>query len=372
MTHKESTHSILDGKSISLIIPTYKEVENLPDLIKRINTIRIEQQLQMELLIMDDNSNDGTKQYIEQLNQSWIKLIIRTKNHGLSPSVIDGLNLAKHDILMVMDADLSHPPEKIPEMIKALLEGADFVVGSRYVKGGSTDSEWGLFRYLNSKIATLLAYPFTRIKDPMSGFIALPRHIFEQGKLQLNPIGYKIGLELIVKCYCKDVREIPLHFEDRKYGESKLSLKMQLQYIQHLRRLFVFCYGTWAKFVQFVIVGLSGIFVNLLVLTICLWFGYSVKLSIIIAIIVSMMSNFILNRQFTFSYVRHKPIVKQFFGFCGASSVGAVVNYFTTISILTTFPYFYPQIAALVGVLAGTGFNFSLNHYFIFKDDKSV
>jgi len=370
MTHEELAH--LRGTSVSLIVPTYQEVANLPILIERIDQVRCQHQLEMELLIMDDDSNDGTEQYIAQLNQPWIKLVIRKENRGLSPAVVDGLNLAQHDILMVMDADLSHPPEKILEMLKTLREGAEFVVGSRYVKGGSTETGWGLFRWLNSKIATLLAYPFTSVKDPMSGFIALPRSIFERGKWKLNPIGYKIGLELIVKCDCQDVREIPLHFKDRMHGQSKLSLKMQLQYIQHLRRLFIYRYDTWAHLAQFVVVGLSGVFVNLLALTILLWLNISVKLAVAIAIAVSMVSNFGLNRRFTFSYARYESIVKQFFGFCGASSIGAVVNYFTTLLMLASFPSLYPQVAALVGVLAGTGFNFSLNRYLIFKKDNPV
>jgi dolichol-phosphate mannosyltransferase len=370
MTYEELATPSLKDTSVSLIIPTYQEVENLPVLIERIDQVRRQYQLKMELLIMDDDSHDGTEQYIAQLNQPWIKLVIRKENRGLSPAVVDGLNLAQHDFLIVMDADLSHPPEKIPEMLQILRAGAEFVIGSRYIEGGSTEMGWGLFRWLNSKIATLLAYPFTRVKDPMSGFIALPHTIFERGKWNLNPIGYKIGLELIVKCNCQDVREIPLHFMDRKHGQSKLSLRMQLQYLQHLRRLFIYRYDTWAHFAQFVVVGLSGIFVNLLVLTILLEFDVAIKLAVAIAIIVSMVSNFVLNRRFTFSYARHEPIIKQFFGFCGASSIGAIVNYFTTLFVLVYFPSVYPQVAALVGVLAGTGFNFSINRYLIFKKDN--
>jgi dolichol-phosphate mannosyltransferase len=367
MTYEELASSDLKGMSVSLIVPTYQEVENLPILIERINRVKHQCQLEMELLIMDDDSDDGTEQYIAQLNQSWIRLIIRKENRGLSQAVIEGLNLAKHNVLIVMDADLSHPPEKIPEMLQTLRAGADFVVGSRYIEGGSTEMGWGLFRWLNSKIATLLAYPFTRIKDPMSGFIALPRTVFERGKSNLNPIGYKIGLELIVKCDCQNIHEIPLHFADRKHGQSKLSLKMQLQYLQHLRRLFIYRYDTWAHLAQFIVVGLSGVFVNLFILTILLEFNVTVKSAVAIAIAVSMISNFILNRRFTFSYARHQSMVKQFFGFCGASLIGAVVNYFTTLFVLVSFPALYPQFAALIGVLAGTGFNFTINRYLIFR-----
>jgi len=107
------------------------------------------------------------------------------------------------------------------------------------VKGGSTDAEWGVFRWLNSKVATLMARPFTRAKDPMAGFFAFRRAAMDSAA-PLNPVGYKIGLELIVKCRFKKVAEVPIHFEDRKHGESKLSFKEQLRYVQHLGRLMKF------------------------------------------------------------------------------------------------------------------------------------
>src|SRR5262249_5348228 len=208
----------------------YKEVLNIPHLVERIEQVRKEHNLTAELLLLDDNSQDGTEEAVAKLNKDWVRLIVRTHDRGLSPAVIDGLRAAKYGVLVVMDADLSHPPEKIPELVRAL-DGADFVIGSRYVRGGTTDAEWGLFRWLNSKVATLLARPLTSAKDPMAGFFALRRETFERGQGFLNPIGYKIGLELLVKCNCREVREIPIHFADRKFGSSKLSFKEQLKYI---------------------------------------------------------------------------------------------------------------------------------------------
>src|SRR5690349_15415001 len=107
-----------------------------------------------------------------------------------------------------MDADLSHPPEALPGMLTKLREGADFVLGSRYVRGGTTSDDWGVLRWLNSRVATWLARPLTSVRDPMSGFFALRRSTFEAGR-EFNPIGYKIGLELIVKCGCERVVEVP-------------------------------------------------------------------------------------------------------------------------------------------------------------------
>ena len=127
--------------------------------------------------------------------------------------MIAGLKLANGDVLVVMDADLSHPPEKVPELVAALRDpAADFVIGSRYVSGGGTADDWGVFRWLNSKAATLLAWPLTSVRDPMAGFFALRRKDFTAHQSELDPIGYKIGLELMVKCDCRHPVEVPIFF----------------------------------------------------------------------------------------------------------------------------------------------------------------
>ena len=164
--------------AVSVIVPTYKEVASLPALLARVAAVRDAHQLDLELIISDDNSRDGSEEVVRDAALPWVRMLVRTKDRGLSPAVLDGMRLARHDWLFVMDADLSHPPEKIPEMLAALEQGADFVLGSRYVAGGSTDTEWGLHRWLNSKIATWLARPFSPAKDPMSGFFGLRRQTF--------------------------------------------------------------------------------------------------------------------------------------------------------------------------------------------------
>src|SRR6185295_17131879 len=167
-----------------------------------------------------------------------------------SAAVLDGLRRARGEILVCMDADLSHPAEMLPRMVDKLAAGADFVLGSRYAPGGTTSHDWGFLRWLNSRVATLMARPLTAVSDPMSGFFALRRATFESGEA-FNPVGYKIGLELIVKCRCERVVEVPIHFEDRRYGKSKLTLRQQLLYLQHLRRLYIFKYGVWSQLLQF-------------------------------------------------------------------------------------------------------------------------
>ena len=234
-------------RSVSVIVPTYKEVENLPLLSERLDKVRQKHHLSLELLIMDDDSQDGTEELVSSIDKDWITLVVRKNERGLSKAVVEGLKLARGEVFVVMDADLSHPPEKIPEMLAELEKGADFVMGSRYVTGGQTGDSWGLFRWLNSRVATLLARPLTSVKDPMSGFFALPRTTFESA-CDLNPIGYKIGLELMVKCNLFCIEEIPIHFENRQFGKSKLTLTQQKKYLQHLFRLFIYKY--WRPFVK--------------------------------------------------------------------------------------------------------------------------
>jgi len=224
---------------VSITVPTYKEVRNIPLLLQRLEQMRNQHGLEAEVIVVDDNSRDGTVEAVAAMNLPWVRLIVRENERGLSSAVIRGLREARNEIALVMDADLSHPPEKVPDLVGAIQAGNDFVIGSRYVRGGSTDAEWGVLRWLNSKVATLMARPFTRAKDPMAGFFAFRRAALETSA-PLNPVGYKIGLELIVKCGFKKVAEVPIHFEDRKHGESKLSFKEQLRYVQHLGRLMKF------------------------------------------------------------------------------------------------------------------------------------
>ena len=355
--------------SVSIVVPTYKEAESLPLLLERLDKLRTDAPLDLEVLIMDDNSRDGTVELIASRALPWVRLVVRTENRGLSPAVIDGLNLARHDVVVVMDADLSHPPERIPDLLKQLENGAEFVIGSRYVAGASTDEAWGVFRWLNSKVATLMARPFTRTSDPMSGFFAFRRTLLEKADT-LNPVGYKIGLELLVKCGVRRVAEIPIHFAQRQKGESKLSFKEQLKYIQHLRRLFIYRFPNWAHLLQFLVVGGTGVFVNLLVLTVLLQLKVPVKPAIAGAIGLSMIFNFALNRRFSFSYARGGSLLGQLVGYLGACSLGAALNYLITLWMLSTWSTLWPQAAALVGIVAGTGVNFVFCRFLVFRNVK--
>ena len=183
-------------------------------------------------------------------------------------------------------------------------------------------------------------------------------------------MGYKIALELIVKCDIDNVAEIPFHFQERVYGESRLTLKEQLNYLKHIRRLYIYRFGNAMYFLQFMVVGASGVVVNLLTLTLLLQAGLSDSVSLAGGIAVSVVSNFLLNRRFTFSYARNRNPCKQFAGFVAASALGMAVNYrvalYLSASVLQESPSSI-YVAALAGIASGLTFNFLGSRFVVFR-----
>lgn len=357
---------------VSIVIPTYRERDNLPALASRLSALKDDAIPELEVLIVDDDSRDGSAEWVNEHGPPFMRLITRTGPRGLSPAVVEGLRQARHPVVVVMDADLSHPPDRIPQMILALEAGQELALGSRYVPGGSTDDDWGIFRWLNSRVATWLARPLTDARDPMSGFFALRKADIERASSSLNPIGYKIGLELIVKCEIENVGEVPIHFADRKAGESKLTLSEQLKYLVHLQRLYRYKYAGFTRFVQFGLIGASGVLVNLGVLTLALAMGSTEIPALAAGILVSVVTNFLLNRRYTFAYARSGDIRKQFLGFALASAVGGALQLSTSAAMLQWRPELPVQVAALVGVAAGFLFNFAANRFIVFKQKHPV
>lgn len=239
---------------VSIIVPTLNEAKNLPLLLPRIAAAMGDRAY--EVLVVDDDSRDDTTAVCATLAERFpLKLIVRRPpKDGLSGAVLRGMNEARGDTFVVMDADLQHPPEKLPALLAALEGGADFTIGSRYVPGGTTREQWGFSRKLNSRIATLLARPFAGdVRDPMSGFFALRRSTYE-GAERLTPLGYKIGLELMCKCRVRHVREVPIDFALRAEGESKLTLAQQFKYLEHLSRLYDYTFPRLSPVLKFFIV----------------------------------------------------------------------------------------------------------------------
>ncbi len=243
---------------VSIIVPTYKEAENIPILTRRVFDSLASAGLEAEMIFVDDDSRDGTPEVVADLARSFpVRLITRIDERGLSSAVVRGFAEAGHDVLVCMDADLSHPPESLPVLIAPIANGdADFVIGSRYTTGGKTKEDWGFLRQVNSSVATLLARPLTTASDPMAGFFCLRKETLAAAReAGLNPIGYKIGLEILIKARCRRVREVPIEFSDRLHGKSKLTVRQQLEYLLHLWRLYRF---RWPSLVPLLALSILG------------------------------------------------------------------------------------------------------------------
>jgi dolichol-phosphate mannosyltransferase len=259
---------------VSIIVPAINEAQNLPILLERIAAALAGQSY--EVIVVDDDSRDGTPDVCQRLAATNpLTLLVRKEpKNGLSGAVLDGIALTRGKYLVVMDADLQHPAERLPALLEPLRTGeADFVLGSRYTQGGSTEVDWSFFRKINSGVATFLARPFAgRVTDPMSGFFALERKTYEQAR-RLTPLGYKIALELMCKCRVQRVKEIPIHFAHRLHGKSKLSLKQQFRYLEHLSRLYDFTFPRASPVAKFLISTTASWLVGLAVYLICLRAG---------------------------------------------------------------------------------------------------
>ena len=245
--------------AVSIIVPTFREAPNIRPLVERVFAAMNQMDRGAELILVDDNSKDGSEAIAEALSERYpVRLIVRREARGLSSAVLTGFQEARFDRFVVLDADLQHPPEVIPTMLDRLDQGScDFVIGTRYSGEGTIVEQWPLLRRIGSSVATLLARPLMPVSDPMSGFFALHRGVWERAEA-LNPIGYKIALELYVKCRCAKPAEVPIHFATRAAGKSKLTFGEQVRYLLHLGRLYRFRFPLLTGVLLFVMVAGAG------------------------------------------------------------------------------------------------------------------
>ena len=222
---------------LSIIVPTYNERERLEDFVRTACRALDESQLGGELVIVDDNSPDGTGELADGLARELPVVVVhRAAKLGLGSAVMAGFAVARGRLLGVMDADLSHPPGRIPVLMAALGEsGADVVVGSRYVPGGGT-LNWPWSRALMSRAACLAARVVTPVRDGASGFFVLRRGVVET--VEIKAAGFKICLELLVRGSVSSVVEVPYVFSDRAAGQSKMNHREALGYLRQLWQLF--------------------------------------------------------------------------------------------------------------------------------------
>ncbi|MDD2471322.1 MAG: glycosyltransferase family 2 protein [Dehalococcoidales bacterium] len=366
--------------SVTIVVPTYNEHDNITPLVEKIS--KSISRYDYEILFIDDASSDGTAGVIESLKTSYpVRVIVRRDEKGLASAVVKGFENARHDLIVVMDADLQHPPEIIPQLLDAIAGVADVAVGSRYVPGGGCD-EWSGLRKLLSRGAILLANmalpKARRVKDPMSGFFALKRKVIEG--VRLDPIGYKILLEVLVLGNYNQAAEVPFQFQLREQGKSKLDLNQQYEYLRHLARLSIRS-GEFARFMKFCLVGASGVLVNYGLYWILTRFAgfnpisdtssgvLSGNIALTISIETSIITNFILNNFFTFSD-RNVGGFGGFFKRLVHFNLICIIGGLIQIGVANLFAVVFgvnDLIAVLIGIVIAFFWNYLLNNYLTWK-----
>ncbi|MBW4539390.1 MAG: glycosyltransferase family 2 protein [Myxacorys chilensis ATA2-1-KO14] len=311
--------------SFSLIVPTFNESKNVHQIVQ-ILTRLLDHALpnDYELIVVDDNSPDHTWEIAQQIMPSYphLRVMRRQTERGLSTAVIRGWQVARGDILGVIDGDLQHPPEVLLKLLQTVRNGADLAVASRHVEGGGT-SDWGFVRRLLSRGAQLIGLIILpnvvgRVSDPMSGYFLVRRSAIAQ--CLLNPLGYKILLEVIGRGDVNRIAEVGYVFQERQEGESKVTWKQYVEYLAHLVKLRSrgrisrlnerFQLG---RFLRFGLVGLSGFAVDMLAFyflrtSLNLGIARSTILSAEIAVI----NNFCWNDLWTFGDVaQNQPKKRQ-------------------------------------------------------------
>jgi dolichol-phosphate mannosyltransferase len=355
--------------SISLIIPTYNEKDNIKPLIERIG--KALSGYNYEVVIVDDNSKDGTIDIANSLAAQYpLKILVRRNEKGLSTAVIHGIKNSTGKYVLVMDADLQHPPEILPSLVKAVEDGADMAFASRYVPGGGCP-QWGLVRRIISKGATKISHILLpasrRVNDPMSGFFIFKREGMDPDKLK--PIGYKIALEILLLGRFDKVAEVPFLFEERTAGQSKLKAKTQIDYLKHVFSLMVRT-GELAMLLKFIAVGLSGVVVNMGVywlLTRYTGLKNIDWLANLLGIEASILTNFILNDTFTFARRRAgKSFIGRLLKFNFISAAGAGVQ--TGVFLLFTRAFgVFDMLSLFIGIVIAFLLNYFINRNWTWK-----
>jgi dolichol-phosphate mannosyltransferase len=326
--------------------------------------------------VVDDNSPDGTGDVVQQLQIVYDNLhMIQGKKAGLGAAYLRGISYAleelRSDVIFEMDADFSHKPEDVPRLLSEIDAGADFIIGSRYVKGGSIPKEWGLFRRLNSlggNIATRYIAGTLQVKDCTAGFRAIRSSLLRRIDLSnLRVHGYAFQIALLHAALLENakVKEIPVDFIDRKHGESKLGFSDIAEFLVNVWWIRLESSKT---FIKFAIVGALGVFINLGFFTAFLAMGLNKYIASPIAIEISIVSNFLFNNYWTFSSRRTKDRARiRGLKFNIVSLVSLALSYGAFVGLTSAFPDTAPQVHQLIGIVPGTMVNYLLNSYWTFR-----
>lgn len=239
----ETAASRAPSPPVSLVLPTYNEVQNLPRLIPRLTSVLEREGVPFEIIVVDDDSPDGTWALAGEmaLTDARLRVIRRRGERGLATAVVAGWKAAQGEILGVMDADLQYPPEGLPELLRAMGADAavDVVVASRYAPGARM-GPWSLRRQIASRAAIRLAKlalprALGRLRDPNAGYFLIRRRVIAD--VDLRPLGYKILIEVLARGHWQRMVEIPHAYEGRHEGTSKLGSRQAVEFLSHLARL---------------------------------------------------------------------------------------------------------------------------------------
>ena len=373
---------------VSVIIPTYNESENIIQVLKSIGE-HLPKDVEVEAIVVDDNSPDGTGKVVEDYitdarNEAGysINIIHRETKSGLSSAILEGIQQSSGETVVVMDSDFSHPPKIIPQLVEEVkISKYDIAIASRYTEGGEVNG-WSTKRKLISKGATGIAKAGLGVNesDPMSGFFAFKRKILEG--IKFDAIGYKMLLEILVKTKGAKVKEIPYTFTDRTRGSSKLDSSTMFDFVTSVWKLYRYGHAakvsdtrTSIRFIskagRFYTVGASGLLVNYLVsllfadAVVNFWYIHAT----IIGIAVSMTSNFILNKIWTFEdrNFEAKKTLSQYGKFVGFSSLGALIQLGMVYVLVDNYQVIYP-LALIIAVIIAASSNFILNKKWTFRE----
>ena len=354
---------------ITIILPTFNEAENIKTIIPALSEVFLKEGIDGEILVVDDNSPDGTAEAAKGLaDKHPVRVHVRKAEKGLSKAVMEGFNLSNGDICIVMDADMSHPVGKIPEMITPILQRkCDATVGSRYINGGGCEN-WPVGRKIISRLAGFLASGVTTLSDPTSGFMAIRKNIMNG--IELDPRGWKIVLEVTTKVNPR-IMEVPIIFKDRKEGESKLGVRAQMDYIGHLWRLYGYRHPRALEFLKFCLVGFSGVFIDTAVLvTLVDLLSLDPRFAAIFAFLGAVSWNYLFDRMWAFEIGRSIKISYSYTSFIVICLLGlgiriGVMHLFIAYAGMGQRPWYI--LASIIGIVAATIFNYFGTKYIAFS-----
>lgn len=355
--------------TLSIVLPTYNEKPNLCPLLAEIDQA-LAGVTKYEVIFIDD-STDDTPAFLHELSAKNpnIRYLHRKNGSGLASAVIEGFRLARCDIIAVMDADLQHPPKLLALMYSSIMENVDIVLPSRYIKGGNSEG-LSFLRMLASKSARLAAQIFLksmrRVSDPMSGYFMFRRKVIEG--VRLDPLGWKVLMEVLVLGHYRKVVEIPYRFEKRNDGESKFSFKVTIQYFLHILTL-VARSESDRRFFVFALVGLSGVVVDMLVFLAGIsWLHLSINPAATLSAAVAMVSNYLLNRGITWKNTAKGNTYHQFAKYALINGAGiGIKNIFVYFLVRAGFAGIWSN---LVGIIAACLWNFLLNDLWVFRSNE--